>query len=129
MRRVSLSIAAILGVLAAPLSVQAAATSVSGTITDFQAASTAAGGEGWNEAGVVLFRLSTTPSATGCPGGTSWFMFSASSISDATTRNNMTATLLMAYSLGLSITVTYDNAGAFCDPGGFAFPITMQLGT
>jgi hypothetical protein len=129
MRRVKLSIAIILGILTAPLGVQAAATTISGTITGFQAATTVGGTEGWGEAGVVIFHLSTTPAATGCAGGTSWFMISAVSVSDATTRNNIAATLLMAYSLGLSVSVAYDNAGNACDPAGFAVPISVQLGS
>jgi hypothetical protein len=126
MRQVSTCIAIALGVLAAPVAVQAATVVVTGTITTFVVLSTAGHTA---EGGVVQFMLSNQPTATGCSGGNATFAYSAASVTDPTTRNNMTATLLAAYTAGLTVNVAYDNAGAACDPEfNYAVPLTIFLG-
>jgi hypothetical protein len=77
---------------------------------------------------VVVLQLTTQPTATGCKGGTAFFSFSPSSITDANTRRNLLATLLTARAAGLTVTVAYDNAGAYCDIGpGYAVPYQLSL--
>ena len=77
---------------------------------------------------VVIFTLSNPPPMTGCPGGTNFFSFSAKSVTDANTRRNLLSSLLTAKTAGVTVTVSYDDAGAYCDIGpGYAAPYSIAM--
>jgi hypothetical protein len=75
--------------------------------------------------GTVTFHMSVVPSATGCPLNNGIFAFSATSVTDSDSRKGMLAVLLIAQAQGGPVTVVYDDAGAFCDPLGYAVPIAL----
>jgi hypothetical protein len=62
--------------------------------------------------GLVLFKMDTQPS-TGCTNN-GYFGFSASSITDPQSRNQLLAVLMFAKSTNTMIQVGYDS-GAYCD--------------
>lgn len=77
----------------------------------------------------VTFTMSFAAQTTGCtnPYQTNQvFVFNPTDISDAQTRKNMLALLMAARVSGATITVDWDNAGAYCDASGF--PIPMDVG-
>src|SRR5258708_10065820 len=76
---------------------------------------------------VVDIVMSVRPPATGCPAGTAGFEFSPASVTDAQTRKNILAVLIAAKLAGTTITIVYDNAGAYCSVNGFAVPIAISL--
>jgi hypothetical protein len=76
---------------------------------------------------VVDIVLNVRPPVTGCPAGTAGFEFSPASVTDAQTRKNMFAVLLAAKLAGTSVTIVYDNAGAYCSVNGFAVPIAISI--
>jgi hypothetical protein len=78
---------------------------------------------------IVIFNLTTQPAAaaTGCSAPASFFAFSASSVTDAATRRDMLAVLLAAKTAGVSVLVSYDNAGAYCDVTGYPAVYAIQM--
>ena len=74
----------------------------------------------------VVFALSTQP-ALSCGSGFSMFIISPNSVTDAPTRRNFLALLLMAKSTGGQVEVGYDSAsspGNSCDQG---YPIVYWI--
>ena len=60
-----------------------------------------------------LFQISGQP--TGLCGPFNFFIISPNSVTDAQTRKNMVAMVLIAKAMGSQITVAYDSTGASCD--------------
>jgi hypothetical protein len=102
----------------------AAIAVVSGTLTQL---STLGANPNYSGPEVVIFSITNQPTTTGCPATAHFFSFSPASISDANTRRNLLSTLLTARAAGLTISLAYDNAGAYCDAGGYAAPFVISL--
>jgi hypothetical protein len=78
----------------------------------------------------VNFTMSFGPQTTGCtnPNQTNQvFVFNPTDIPDAQTRKDMLALLMAARVSGATVTVDWDNAGAFCDAGGFPIPMAVGM--
>ena len=68
--------------------------------------------------GTYTFTLDTL--TTSCvSGGFKQFVVSPSTIPDADTRKAFLAILLSAKAAGAQVAVAYDNAGGYCDQGGY----------
>jgi hypothetical protein len=75
----------------------------------------------------VSFSISPAPTtSSGCKNGTSLFVFSPNSITDANTRRDMFEILLSARATGASVTVAYDISGNYCDTVGFPAPLAVN---
>jgi hypothetical protein len=94
---------------------------VSGTVTLVIVNSTTSA-----PAETIDVKLSNMPAATGCTGN-GYFEFNATSVTDAQTRKDMLAALYTARTTGDTITIVYDDAGAFCSTFGYAVPVAIEL--
>jgi hypothetical protein len=103
----------------------AATTVVSGTITSLGILGSNPNYSSTPE--VVVFQITNQPTSTGCPAPAHFFSFSPASVTDANSRRNLLATLFTARAAGLTISVAYDNAGAYCDVVGYAAPFEISL--
>ena len=103
----------------------AATTVVSGTITQLSVLGSNPNYSSSPE--IVIFQITNQPTITGCPAPGHFFSFSPASVTDANTRRNMLSALFTARAAGLTITLAYDNAGAYCDTGGYAAPYQISL--
>ena len=78
----------------------------------------------------VNFTMSFGPQTTGCSnsgGANQVFVFNPTDITDAQTRKNMLALLMAARISGTPLTVDWDNAGAYCDAGGYPIPLYIGI--
>jgi hypothetical protein len=76
----------------------------------------------------TLFQINSLPAATGCAGANNgWFAFSPTTITDAQTRKNFVAYLIVAKTVGTSVLVVYDDAGGHCDPFGYPAPFQIEI--
>ena len=125
MRQAILSATMFAAALVAAPHVEAATQTVTGTIGSLFVQSTVTGAG--RPAGTIVFQISTAPASTGCAAGSGFFEYSATSVTDAETRSNMTAALLSAKTNSLTVTIIYDDAGAYCDSQGYAVPIDVVL--
>jgi hypothetical protein len=66
----------------------------------------------------TVFTISPQPSVS-C-GTFSDFVISPNTVTDAQTRKNMVALLLLAKATGNPVEIAYDNSGGFCDQGMIA---------
>jgi hypothetical protein len=124
MRRNLLAALAILTASAGGSAANAATAVVTGTILTLSVDSNKNAPPEW-----VVFNLSTQPSpaSTGCSAPAPYFAFSTTSVTDAATRKSMLALLLAAKVGGLSVLISYDNAGAYCDVSGYPAVYTIML--
>jgi len=115
----------ILAIFAAQGPANAATAVAIGTIVTLSASSNISA----PAAEMVIFNLSTQPaaSATGCSAPAPYFAISAASVTDAATRRDMLAVLMAARVAGLTVLVSYDNAGAYCDVTGYPAVYTIMI--
>jgi hypothetical protein len=119
MRRQLFAALVILAALAAQSAANAATAVVTGTIVTLSVTSPE-----W-----VVFNMSDQPPAasTGCSAPAAYFAFSPTSITDANSRRDLLALLMMAKAAGMTVLVSYDNAGANCDASGYPSIYTIMI--
>jgi hypothetical protein len=121
MRRVTRAVLVLPAILLA-LPAHAKFQTVSGTVTLVVVNSTTSA-----PAETVDVKLSNMPAVTGCTSGGGFFEFNATSVTDAQTRKNMVAALYEARATGATISIVYDDAGAFCSTFGYAVPVAVEF--
>lgn len=111
-------VAAVLGVTFSLAAGAAYNASASGTVTHIQQEAPSLP----SSAETFVFQISNQP--TGLCGPFNFFIISPASVTDAQTRKNLVAMVLMAKAMGSQITVAYDNTGASCDQ---QFPVVYYI--